>query len=96
MPEQMSDPIDPQREQTPLIVYQIRVQGHLSLQWAEWFEEVTITLEETGDTLLTGSAVDQARLYSWLRKVRDLGMPLLSVIRVESEQREHSSINHSS
>jgi hypothetical protein len=67
-------------------VYAIRLQGHLDDRWAEWFGAVTITLEEDGCTLLTGPVVDQAALHALLRKVRDLGMPLLSVNRVESGQ----------
>jgi hypothetical protein len=62
--------------------YQIRIEGHLGRQWTEWFENLTITLEENGETLVTGLVVDQAALYGLLRKVRDLGMPLVSVIRV--------------
>jgi hypothetical protein len=65
------------------IVYQIRLRGHLSQQWADWFEELTITLEDNGDTLFTGPVADQAALYGLLKKVRDLGMPLLSVNCVE-------------
>jgi hypothetical protein len=65
------------------MVYQIRVKGHLGPQWSEWFGGLSITLEENGDTLLTGPVVDQAALYGLLRKVRDLGMPLISAIRVE-------------
>lgn len=61
------------------IGYQIRVQGHLGVQWADWFEGLTITLEDNGDTLLTGPIVDQAALYGLLKKVRDLGMPLIAV-----------------
>jgi hypothetical protein len=68
------------------MIYQIRIKGHLGQQWTEWFEELTITLEENGDTLLTGPVVDQAALHGLLKKVRDLGMPLLSVNRVESGQ----------
>ncbi|MBI5303000.1 MAG: hypothetical protein HY868_12755 [Chloroflexi bacterium] len=64
-------------------VYQIRIKGHLDSQWADWFEGMTITLEENGDTLLTGAVVDQAALHGLLKKVRDLGMPLVSVNRVE-------------
>ena len=64
------------------MVYEIRVKGHLSPQWVGWFEGLTITLEESGDTLLTGTVIDQAALHGWLKKVRDLGMPLLSVNRV--------------
>ena len=63
------------------MVYQIRVKGHLGRQWTDWFEGMTITLEE-GDTLLTGPVVDQAALHGLLRKVRDLGMPLISAIHV--------------
>jgi len=68
------------------MIYQIRIKGHLGHQWTEWFEELTITLEEDGDTLLTGPVVDQAALHGLLKKVRDLGMPLLSVNRVEPGQ----------
>jgi hypothetical protein len=64
-------------------VYQIRIKGHLSHQWTEWFEGLTITLEEDGNTLLTGIVVDQAALHGLLKKVRDLGMPLLSVNSIE-------------
>ena len=65
------------------MVYQIRVKGHLGPRWADWFGGMTITLEDNGDTLLTGPVVDQAALHGLLRKVRDLGMPLISAIRVE-------------
>ena len=64
------------------MVYQIRVKGHLGPQWADWFEGLTITLDD-GDTLITGSVVDQAALHGLLRRVRDLGMPLVSVRPVE-------------
>mgnify|MGYP003530314305 CR=1 FL=1 len=60
-------------------LYEIRLKGHLGSQWTDWFEGLTITLEEDGDTLLTGSVVDQAALHGLLKKVRDLGMPLVSV-----------------
>ena len=59
--------------------YEIRLKGHLDSQWAMWFEGLTITLDENGDTLLSGSVADQAALHGLLRKVRDLGMPLVSV-----------------
>jgi hypothetical protein len=61
------------------LVYQIRIKGHVSPQWTDWFEGLAITLEESGDTLLTGEVADQAALHGLLKKVRDLGMPLLSV-----------------
>ncbi|MEZ4865597.1 MAG: hypothetical protein R3C14_30075 [Caldilineaceae bacterium] len=64
-------------------IYQIRLQGHLGQQWAAWFEDLTITREESGVTVLTGPVADQAALYGLLRKVRDVGMPLLSVTQVQ-------------
>ena len=64
-------------------LYEIRIKGHLADRWAYWFEGLTITLEEGGDTLLTGPVVDQSALHGLLRKVRDLGLPLLSVCATE-------------
>ena len=69
-------------------VYQIRIKGHLSPQWAAWFEGLTITLEDDGSTLLTGTVIDQAALHGLLKKVRDLGTPLLSVNYVEPNKRD--------
>jgi hypothetical protein len=65
------------------MVYQIRIKGHLGHQWTDWFGGLTITLEEDGNTLLTGPVIDQAALHGLLKKVRDLGMPLVSVNRVQ-------------
>lgn len=64
--------------------YQIRLQGHLDPQWTIWFDGLTVTLEEDGITLLTGTVIDQAALHGLLKKVRDLGMPLLSVNAIDS------------
>jgi hypothetical protein len=72
--------------------YEIRIKGHLDDRWAEWFEGLTITLEEDGDTLLTGPVIDQAALHGLLRKVRDLGMPLVSVRPVEPGQADASDV----
>jgi hypothetical protein len=68
--------------------YEIRIKGHLDAQWVTWFEGLTITLEENGDTLLSGPVADQAVLHGLLKKVRDLGMPLVSVNQVHSKQGE--------
>ena len=72
-------------------VYQIRIEGHLGRQWADRFGGLTITLADNGDTLLTGPVVDQAALYGLLRKVRDLGMPLIWVMRLTPGQVETSA-----
>ena len=73
-------------------VYQIRIKGQLGRQWTDWFEGLTITLEDNGETLLTGSVVDQAALHGLLKKVRDLAMPLLSVNRVKPGQADASDV----
>jgi hypothetical protein len=65
------------------MVYQIRIKGHLGPRWTDRFGGMTITLEDNGETLLTGPVVDQAALHGLLRKVRDLGMPLISAVRVK-------------
>ncbi len=65
--------------------YEIRIKGHLDDRWTDWFEGLTITREDNGETLLAGTVVDQAALHGLLRKVRDLGMPLVSVIHIEPE-----------
>jgi hypothetical protein len=75
----MSNELDSKLDPDYPTVYQIRLKGHLGSQWTDWFGGLTITLEDNGDTLLTGPVVDQAALYGLLKKVRDLGLPLLSV-----------------
>jgi hypothetical protein len=73
-------------------IYEIRIKGHLDDKWADRFEGLTITLEDNGDTLLTGPVIDQAALHGLLKKVRDLGMPLLSVCPVEHDQADASDV----
>jgi hypothetical protein len=73
-------------DQYELGLYEIRIKGHLDDKWADWFEGLTITRADNGETLLRGSVVDQAALHGVLRKVRDLGLPLLSVVQVERKQ----------
>jgi hypothetical protein len=81
----MEDHYEPQ-------LYEIRVRGHLDARWAEWFEGLTITLEENGNTLLTGPVIDQAALHGLLKKARDLGLPLVSVSPVEHGQADQSDV----
>jgi hypothetical protein len=76
----------PETDPSQPMVYQIRLQGHLGRQWTELSVDVTITLEDNGETVLTRLVVDQAALYGPLRKVRDLGLPLISVTPVKSAQ----------
>jgi hypothetical protein len=87
----MSNNLNPADSNEPFI-YQIRIKGHLDSQWTDWFEGLTITLEDNGDTLLTGPVIDQAALHGLLKKVRDLGMPLVSVSPVEPGQADVSDV----
>ena len=88
----MSNILNPKIDPSQPMVYQIRLKGHLGRQWSDWFGGLTITLEENGDTLLTGPMVDQAALHGLLRKVRDLGIPLLSVILLKPGQTDVSDV----
>ncbi|GAP13580.1 hypothetical protein LARV_01335 [Longilinea arvoryzae] len=72
--------------------YEIRLKGHLDSQWKDWFSGLTITLEENGTTLLSGPLADQAALHGLLKKVRDLGMPLVSISPVEPDQTDGTNI----
>ena len=77
---------DPPTSNAPY--YEIRLKGHLEARWAQWFDGLTITLEENGNTLLSGPLADQAALHGILKKVRDLGLTLLSVNSVEPDTKE--------
>ena len=79
----MSNKLTPKPDKSQPMVYQIRIKGHLGRQWTDWFEGLTITQQEDGDTLMTGPVIDQSALYGLLKKVRDLGLPLISVNRVD-------------
>jgi hypothetical protein len=88
----MSNRLEPKLTPSQPVVYQIRIKGHLGPDWTDWFESLTITLEEDGDTLLTGAVVDQAALHGLLKKVRDLGLPLVSVTPVEPKRAARSDV----
>jgi hypothetical protein len=90
----MSNKRSPEGDAGQPMVYQLRIQGHLGSQWTDWFEGLTITWEEDGDTLLTGTVVDHAALHGILKKVRDLGMPLLSVNSIEPIQEHMSDVKN--
>jgi hypothetical protein len=82
----VSNGFDPNTGPSQPVIYQIRIRGHLGRQWTDWFEGMAITLADNGDSLLTGQVVDQAALHGLLKKVRDLGLPLVSFCPVESGQ----------
>ena len=69
-------------------IYQIRIAGHLGQHWRKWFEGFVITLEDSGETLLSGPVVDQAALHAVLKRVRDLGLPLISIYSVTPNRAE--------
>lgn len=92
----MSNNLNPKIRPDQPLVYQIRLGGHLGDQWQGWFEGLTLTLEDNGDTLLTGPVVDQAALHGLLKKIRDLGTPLISVNCIKPGQAEASDIEEKS
>lgn len=77
LPLRQNDPKTP--------IYEIRVKGHMDPAWADWFDSMTVILEENGETRLVGSVIDQAALYGLLKKIRDLGMSLIAVNPIESD-----------
>ena len=98
----MPNELDHRADDSPPPTYEIRITGRLDPRWEEWFDGLTITVDNR-DTLITGPVVDQAALHGVLRRVRDLGMPLISVTRIESgrlvpqaslEKRSRASDHH--
>lgn len=65
--------------------YEIRMKGHLDARWAYWFEGMSLTRASDGTTVLYGPVADQAALHGMLRKIRDLGLALVSVIQKKKE-----------
>ena len=88
----MSDQHSQSTDLSQPVVYQIRLKGQLGSQWTDWFGGLTLTLEEDGDTLLTGPVIDQAALFGLLKKVRDLGLPLVSVSPLEPGHADLSDV----
>lgn len=92
----MPDKPGPDREIDQPMIYQIRIKGHLNRQWEDRFPELRITLEDDGTTLLTGPVVDQAALFGILRKIRDLGITLLSVNSSGANHHDSSEVGFGS
>lgn len=84
----MSNRIQSSTDPDQPVVFEIRLEGHLDQQWSDWFGGLTITPGDNGETLLAGPVIDQAALYRLLKKVRDLGLPLVAVNRVEPGEAE--------
>ena len=76
---------DPKIDSAHPAIYQIRINGQLDSQWTDWFEGLSVTLADNGETLLTGPVVDQAALYGLLKKVRDTGLTLIAVNQITSK-----------
>lgn len=79
MPKEFNADSDPDRRD----VYQIRIKGHLGSHWSDWFEGMDFNEEEDGELIMSGHVVDQTALHGLLKKVRDLGLPLISIARIE-------------
>lgn len=73
-------------------IYRITIKGHLGDEWSDWFDGLTVTLMDNGETILTGPIIDQAALHGVLIKIRDLGLPLLSLTRVAPEGGNESTV----
>jgi hypothetical protein len=82
----MPKPDDPNLDFNEPWAYEIRLKGHLGPEWSDWFDGLTITPEDNGETLITGAVTDQAALFGLLKKVRDLGIPLLAINCIKAGQ----------
>jgi hypothetical protein len=91
MSNELNQKMDPDRPP----IYQVRLKGHLGQEWADWFGGLTIRLNKNGETLLTGPALDQAALYGLLKRIRDLGITLISVNSIETDQADSSEAKKS-
>ena len=89
----MSHESNSSNEKAESLIYQIRIKGHLDRKWADWFSGLSITSLENGETLLTGPVLDQAALHGLIRKVRDVSLPLVAVIRIEPEHVDGPDFN---
>jgi hypothetical protein len=86
----MAEPREPAADRLELGLYEIRLKGHLETRWAAWFDGMTLRHESDGSTLLSGLIVDQAAMHGLLQKVRDIGVPLLSVTPVDAPTNERN------
>ena len=84
----MSRPIEDDATRGPPDHYEIRVHGVLDSSWSAWFDGLEVTRDHAGLTKITGPVIDQAALHGLLAKVRDLGLPLESVRRIDPEEEE--------
>ena len=89
----MSNILNPETDPSQPIMYQIRIKGHLDRRWRDWFEGMSISLENNGDTLITGPVADQSALHGLVKKVRDLGLPLISANRIDPGQTQSPDDN---
>ena len=79
-------------QKTPTPFYEIRIRGCLDVEWSDWFEGMNITLEEDGNTLISGPVVDQAALYALLKKVHQIGLQLISINEIEFSKKGKQKI----
>jgi hypothetical protein len=82
----MTNNLDPKTDPNEPTVYQIKLRGHVDPEWTDWLAGMTISLRDNGETVLTGPLMDQAALHGLLKKIRDLGVPLLSVMEIERDR----------